>query len=92
MVVNDTLPSQFTATDASGAACVPLPSAGGTVVCTLGTIAANATATITITGTLAPGTAGQTIADAATVSSNTGDPGTLQQHGDFTQLIGPAPA
>ena len=52
-------------------------------------MAANATATITITGTLAPGTAGQTIADAAAISSNTGDPDLSNNNTGFTQLIGP---
>jgi large repetitive protein len=89
VVVNDTLPSQFTATGATGATCTPLPSTGGTLVCTLGTMAANTTTTITITGTLAPGTAGQTIADAAAISSNTGDPDLSNNNTGFTQLIGP---
>ena len=89
VVVNDSLASQFTATAATGAACAPLPVTGGTVVCTLGTMAANTTATITISGTLAPGTAGQTIADAAAVSSNTGDPDLSNNNAGFSQVINP---
>jgi uncharacterized repeat protein (TIGR01451 family) len=45
---------------------------------------------ITINGTLAPGTGGQTIADAATVSSDTSDPEPGNNTASFSQLIGPA--
>ncbi|MBV8950265.1 MAG: DUF11 domain-containing protein, partial [Actinobacteria bacterium] len=89
VVVNDTLPSQFTATAASGATCAPIPTTGGQLVCTLGNMAPNTTATITLTGTVAPGTAGLTIADGVAVSSTTGDPDLSNNNAGFTQLIGP---
>jgi uncharacterized repeat protein (TIGR01451 family) len=89
VVVNDSLPSQFTATAATGAACSPLPITGGTLVCSIGSLAVNATVTITITGTLASGTAGQSAVDAAAVSSNTGDPDLSNNTDTLNQLIGP---
>ena len=45
---------------------------------------------ITINGTLAGETAGQTIADAATVSSDTADPELANNTATFSQLIAPA--
>ncbi len=92
VVVNDALPSQFTATSASiGASpCTVVPAGpGGTVVCAIGSLAANARATITISGTLAGGTAGQSAVDAATVSSNTGDPDLSNNTDTLNQFIGP---
>jgi uncharacterized repeat protein (TIGR01451 family) len=90
VVVNDPLPPQFTATGATGATCSPLPTTGGTLVCTLGTMAANDTVTITITGTLGPTTGGQTVVNAATVSSNTADPDLSNNTATFNQLVSPA--
>ena len=90
VVVNDVLPSQFTATSATGATCSPLPTTGGTLVCTLGNVPTNTTITITINGTVAAGTAGQTIADSAAVSSDTGDPDLSNNNAGFSQLVGPA--
>ena len=93
VVVNDSLPSQFTATSASGGgfACALPPGPGGTVVCTLATLAptAGSPLQITINGTVAAGTAGQSISDAATVSSNTADPDLADTTATFDQLVGP---
>ena len=93
VVVNDSLPSQFTATSATGGgfACTLPGGAGGTVACTLATLAptGGSPVQITITGTLAAGSAGQSIADAATVSSNTADPDLTNNTATFNQLIGP---
>ena len=94
VVVNDTLASQFTATEVSapGFACTLPAGPGGTVVCTRAILAptGGAPVTITINGTLAGETAGQTIADAATVSSDTADPELEDNTATFSQLIGPA--
>ena len=95
VVVNDTLPSQFTAssfTAGGGFTCTLPTGPGGTVVCTDLTLAptGGSPVTITITGTVANGTAGQTIADAATVSSNSDDPDLTNNTATFNQLIGPA--
>ena len=93
VVVNDALPSQFTAASASGGglACTVPGGAGGTLVCTLATLAptAGTPVQITITGTLAGGTTGQSAVDAATVSSNTGDPDLSNNTDTLNQLIGP---
>ena len=94
MVVNDSLPSQFTATEAAGqgsrvrSRAVP----AGRWSCTRATLAPTdgTPVQITINGTLAGGTAGQTIADAATVSSDTADPELENNTATFTQLIAPA--
>jgi uncharacterized repeat protein (TIGR01451 family) len=92
VVVNDALPSQFTATSAliGGATpCTVIPAGpGGTVVCVIGSLASGATVTITISGTLAGGSAGQSAVDAATVSSNTGDPDLSNNTDTLSQLIG----
>jgi uncharacterized repeat protein (TIGR01451 family) len=94
VVVNDTLPSQFTATSASGPGftCTVPTGPGGTVVCTDPLLTtASSPVQITINGTVAPATAGQTIADAATVSSDSGtDPDLSNNTATFSQLIGPA--
>ena len=93
VVVNDSLPSQFTATSAligGTTPCTVVPAGpGGTVVCAIGSLASGATVTITISGTLAAGTAGQSAVDAATVSSNTGDPDLSNNTDTLSQLIGP---
>ena len=93
VVVNDSLPSQFTATSATGGgfACTLPGGAGGTVACTLATLAPTGSSPvlITITGTLAAGAAGQSIADAATISSNTADPDLTNNTATFNQLVGP---
>ena len=93
VVVNDTLPSQFTASAASGPGfnCLPLPTgSGGTVVCTNPTLTTAASpVTITITGTVAGSAAGQTMHDAATVTSNTADPDLTNNTATFDQLVGP---
>ena len=93
VVVNDSLPSQFTATSATGGgfACTLPGGAGGTVACTLATLAptGGSPLQITITGTLAAGSAGQSIADAATVGSNTADPDLTNNTATFNQLVGP---
>ena len=93
VVVNDSLPSQFTATSATGGGftCTLPGGAGGTVACTLATLAPTGTSPvqITITGTLAAGSAGQSIADAATVGSNTADPDLTNNTATFNQLVGP---
>jgi large repetitive protein len=92
VVVNDTLPSQFTAATASGGGftCTVPGGPGGTVVCTLATLAptGGTPVTITITGTVG-GAAGQSIADGATVTSNTGDPDLSNNTDTLNQLIGP---
>jgi uncharacterized repeat protein (TIGR01451 family) len=90
VVVNDPLPPQFTATSATGASCLPLPTTGGTLVCTIGGLAVNGTATITITGTLGALTGGQTVVNAAIVSSNTADPDLSNNTATFNQLVSPA--
>jgi uncharacterized repeat protein (TIGR01451 family) len=94
VVVNDTLPRQFTATEASGGgfACTLPTGPGGTVVCKLAALAptGGSPVEIMINGTLAGGTAGQTTADAATVSSNTSDPEPENNTATFSQLVGPA--
>jgi large repetitive protein len=96
VVVNDSLPSQFTATAAGGDGfdCTLPGGPGGTVVCTLASLAPTDPATnpppqITITGTIAAGTAGQSISDSATVTSNTGDPDQTNNTATFNQVIGP---
>ena len=93
VVVNDSLPSQFTATAAGGGGfdCTLPGGPGGTVVCTLASLApTNGTPVqITITGTVAAGTAGQAISDAATVTSNTGDPDQTNNTATFNQVVGP---
>ena len=93
VVVNDSLPSQFTAATASGGGftCTLPTGPGGTVVCTLATLPPTGATPlqITITGTLAGGTAGQSAVDAATVTSNTGDPDLSNNTDTLNQLIGP---
>jgi uncharacterized repeat protein (TIGR01451 family) len=93
VVVNDTLPGQFTAATASGGgfACAVPVGPGGIVVCQLATLApTNGTPVqITITGTFAAGTAGQLATDTATVNSNTGEPDFSNNADSLTQLIGP---
>ena len=93
VVVNDSVPSQFTATSATGGgfSCALPGGAGGTVACTLATLAptGGSPVQITITGTLAAGSAGQSIADAATVGSNTADPDLTNNTATFNQLVGP---
>ncbi len=93
VVVNDSLPSQFTATAAGGGGfdCTLPGGSGGTVVCTLASLAPTngVPVQITITGTVAPGTAGQAISDAATVTSNTGDPDQTNNAATFNQVVGP---
>ena len=93
VVVNDSLPSQFTATSATGGgfACTLPGGAGGTVACTLATLAptGGSPLQITITGAVAAGSAGQSIADAATVGSNTADPDLTNNTATFNQLVGP---
>ena len=93
VVVNDSLPSQFTATAAGGGGfgCTLPGGPGGTVVCTLASLAPTngAPVQITITGTVAAGTAGQAISDAATVTSNTGDPDQTNNTATFNQVVGP---
>ena len=91
VVVNDTLPSQFTASTASGPGftCTVPTGAGGTVVCTDPTLTTAASPVqITITGTVAANAAGQTIHDAATVTSNTADPDQTNNTATFDQLVG----
>jgi large repetitive protein len=90
VIVNDPLPPQFTATAATGATCSPLPTTGGTLVCTIGSLAANATVTIRITGIVAARTGGQTVFNAVTVSSNTADPDLSNNTASFSQLVTPA--
>ena len=93
VVVNDSLPSQFTATAAGGGGfgCTLPGGPGGTVVCTLASLAPTngAPVQITITGTVAAGTAGQAISDAATVTSNAGDPDQTNNTATFNQVVGP---
>ena len=61
------------------------------MACTLATLAptGGSPVLITITGTLAAGSAGQSIADAATVGSNTADPDLTNNTATFNQLVGP---
>jgi large repetitive protein len=93
VVVNDTLPSQFSATGASGPgfSCTVPGGSGGTVVCTSPSLAptGGAPPQITITGTLAGGIAGQTIRNVATVGSNSDDPDSSSNTASFGQLVGP---
>ena len=62
------------------------------MVCTLATLAptGGSPAQIKITGTLAEGIGGRTIADAATVSSDTSDPDLSNNTATLSQLVGPA--
>jgi uncharacterized repeat protein (TIGR01451 family) len=94
VTINDVLPSQFTATGASGPgfSCVPPTGPGGTVTCTSDALAptGGSPVQITITGTVAFGTAGQSIADSATVSSNSDDPDLSNNTATFDQVIAPA--
>ena len=93
VVVNDSLPSQFTATGASGGGftCTLPGGPGGTLVCTQATLAVAAgPQQIVVTGTLAAGTEGEMPANVATVSSNTSDPDLSNNTATFTQLIVPS--
>ena len=94
VAINDVLPSQFTATGASGAgfSCVLPSGPGGTVTCTSDAFAptGGSPVQITITGTVAAGTAGQSQADSVTISSNSDDPDLSNNTAAFDQVIGPA--
>jgi large repetitive protein len=93
VVVNDSLPSQFTATGASGGGftCTLPGGPGGTLVCTRASLAvADGSQQIIVTGTLATGTEGQMPANVATVSSNTSDPDLSNNTATFTQLVVPS--
>ncbi len=93
VVVNDSLPSQFTATAASGGGftCTLPGGPGGTLVCTRASLAvADGPQQIVVTGTLATGTEGQMPANVATVSSNTSDPDLSNNTATFMQLVVPS--
>ncbi len=93
VVVNDSLPSQFTATSATGPgfSCTVPAGPGGTVVCTRATLAvADGPQQITVSGTLAGGTEGQMPVNVATISSNTADPNLANNTATFTQLVVPS--
>ena len=93
VVVNDTLPSQLTATSATGGgfSCTLPGGAGGTIVCTLATLPpTNGTPLqITVTATIAAGTDGQMATDTATINSDTGEPDFSNNADSLTQVIGP---
>ncbi|MBV8954549.1 MAG: DUF11 domain-containing protein, partial [Solirubrobacterales bacterium] len=92
VVVNDPLPAQFTATGASGGgfSCTISGGAGGSVVCTRASLAvAEGPQTITITGQLASGIEGQSIANAASVTSDAADTDLSNNVATLTQLVGP---
>jgi uncharacterized repeat protein (TIGR01451 family) len=92
VVVNDTLPAQFTATSASGGgfSCTLPAGPGGTVVCERATLTVAAgPQQITIAGTLATGTEGEMPVNVATVSANTSDPNLPNNTATFTQLVTP---
>jgi uncharacterized repeat protein (TIGR01451 family) len=63
--------------------------AGSTVTCDLGALAAHARATITISGTLAGGTAGQFLDNTATVSATQPDPDQSNNSDSIHALIRP---
>ena len=94
VVVNDPLPSDFipAAAFGGGFSCTFPPLVpGATVVCTRASLSvADGPQTITIAGALEPGTAAQTIVNAATVSSHTADPDLSNNTATFNQLITPA--
>jgi uncharacterized repeat protein (TIGR01451 family) len=93
VVVNDSLPSQFTATGAVGGGftCTLPGGTGGTLVCTRASLAvADGPQQIVVTGTLATGTEGEMPVNVATVSSNTSDPDLSNNTATFTQLVGPS--
>ncbi|MGA1213767.1 MAG: DUF11 domain-containing protein, partial [Solirubrobacterales bacterium] len=77
LVVNDQIPALFTPTsiDAPDFDCGSLPPAGGTLECLFsGTLSSGNTATVEITGDLAPASAGVPVINTATASSSTDDP------------------
>jgi uncharacterized repeat protein (TIGR01451 family) len=93
VVVNDPLPGQFTAASATGGGftCTLPQGPGGNVVCTRATLpVAAGPQTITITGTIAAGTAAQRLANAAVVSSLSVDPDQSNNADATSQLIAPA--
>ena len=74
VAINDTVdPSQFTIISASSAvaSCTTTPT---TVVCTDGSLAAGARATVTVVAQVPPGFTGSSAANTATVESNGGTP------------------
>ena len=93
VVVNDTLPGDFTATHASGGGftCTVPGGPGGTVVCTRVALATSeGPQVITIEGALATHTAADTIVNAVAVSSNTADPNLANNTATVSQLIAPS--
>ncbi len=93
VVVNDSLPSQFTATGASGGGftCTLPGGPGGTLVCTQTSLTVAAgPQQIVVTGTLAAGTEGEMPVNVATVSSDTADPDLTNNTATFTQLVVPS--
>ena len=93
VVVNDTLPSEFTATKASGGgfSCTLPGGPGGTIVCKRASLSTSeGPQAITIEGELASGSAAHSIVNAATVSSNTADPDLENNTATVTQLIKPS--
>jgi uncharacterized repeat protein (TIGR01451 family) len=93
VVVSDNLPSQFTATSATGGGftCQVPASAGGTLVCTRPTLSvAEGAQAITVVGTFVGGSGAETAANVATVSSQTADPDQSNNSAGLTQVIMPA--
>ena len=86
VTVTDPLPAQLTgpvATPSQGSCAI----AGGTLTCSLGAIASGTGATIQVTGTVTPGTAGQTLSNTATVSGTEPDPDTTNNSSTVTATI-----
>jgi uncharacterized repeat protein (TIGR01451 family) len=73
VTVTDPLPTQLLSPSVSSSqgSCTIV---AGVLTCALGSMAATAQATITVTGTVEPGSAGQTMTNTATVSSTDPDP------------------
>ena len=93
VVVSDNLPSQFTATSATGGGftCQVPASAGGTLVCMRPTLSvADSPQAITVAGTFVGGSGDETAANVATVSSQTADPDQSNNAAGLTQVIMPA--
>lgn len=92
VVVSDNLPSQFTATSATGGGftCQLPGSAGGTLVCTRPALAVtDGTLQIAVTGTFAGSSAAETAANTAFVSSQTADPDQSNNIASLSQGITP---
>ena len=86
VTVTDPLPAQLTgatATPSQGTCTI----SGSTVTCDLGTMAVNATATVTVDATIAQGTSGQVLSNTASVSGNETDHVVQNDLGNVTGKI-----